>query len=98
MIGGGFSACLPVKEDARFSSRALRTLKAPEDYWVVNRFFVYIQLFFFIERSLGRKDGMAHGFGGRAELRETLGEPDGSLSTILAVFRMAGDARNRDEF
>ena len=41
---------------------------------------------------------MAHGFGGRAELRETLGEPDGSLSTILAVFRMAGDARNRDEF
>ena len=44
------------------------------------------------------RNGKAHGFGGRAELRETLGEPDGSLSTVLAVFWTAGDARNGDEF
>jgi hypothetical protein len=35
----------PVKEDARFSSRALRALEAPKDDWIVNRFFVYVQLF-----------------------------------------------------
>ena len=40
----------------------------------------------------------AHSFGGRAELGEALGKPDGSLSAILTVIRAAGDARNRDEF
>ena len=55
------------------------------------------------ERLLGRiavcmRNGKAHGFGGRAELRETLSEPDGSLSTVLAVFWTAGNARNGDEF
>ena len=43
-------------------------------------------------------NGKAHGFGGRAKLREALGEPDGSLSTVLAVFWTAGNARNGDEF
>ena len=39
-----------------------------------------------------------YSFGRRAELRETLGEPNGSLSAILTVIDQTGDARNRDEF
>jgi hypothetical protein len=96
----GRPLCSPIKKDARFSPRTLRSLEAPEDDWVVNRFLVYIQLFGVVVREeySGGEGENAHSFGGSTELGKTLREPDGSMSTILTVFRAAGDARNGDEF
>jgi len=45
LISIGRRLCSPIKEDPRFSPGTLRALEAPEDDWVVNRFFFHIQLF-----------------------------------------------------